>query len=163
DSARVQHALRAATCSPALELTGIHIQRRKPGWRAIVRYDVAGEEPIWGKIFASRRGPRVYEITRLICGARAFGPDVSLPDPIAFVPELRLLLQRSVPGESIDDRLRAGDEALAVKIADAIHTLHASGLDLGREHGLDKELSPLGPRTEELGTLFPALRDEAVA
>src|SRR5690606_7090338 len=150
---------RDATGDQSLNLTRIYVQRHKPGRRAILRYDVEGSAPIWGKIFASKRGPRVHEITRKICDVRAFGPDVALPDPIAFVTDLRVLLQRSVPGRSIDERLFAGDEGLATTIAEAIHALHASGLDLGREHDLDKELSPLPQRVEDVGEMFPDLRE----
>src|SRR5699024_4915008 len=97
DPDRMQAHLREATGDPTLALAGIHVQRHKPGRRAILRYDVAGAEPIWGKIFASKRGPRVHEVTRTICDARAFGPEVTLPDPVTYVPALRLLLQRAVP------------------------------------------------------------------
>jgi Ser/Thr protein kinase RdoA (MazF antagonist) len=159
DVARMQATLRDATGDQSLNLTRIHLQRHKPGRRAILRYDVEGSAPIWGKIFASKRGPRVHEITRKICDVRAFGPDVALPDPIAFVTDLRVLLQRSVPGRSIDERLFAGDEGLVTNIAEAIHALHASGLDLGREHDLDKELSPLPQRVEDVGEMFPDLRE----
>src|SRR5690606_35633424 len=159
DVARMQATLRDATGDQSLNLTRIYVQRHKPGRRAILRYDVEGSAPIWGKIFASKRGPRVHEITRKICDARAFGPDVALPDPIAFVTDQRVLLQRSVPGRSIDERLFAGDEGLATNIAEAIHALHASGLDLGREHDLDKELSPLPQRVEDVGEMFPDLRE----
>jgi aminoglycoside phosphotransferase (APT) family kinase protein len=162
DPNQMQAHLRDATGDPALALDGIHVQRHKPGRRAILRYDVAGSEPIWGKIFASKRGPRVHEITRAICDARAFGPEVALPDPIAFVPELRLLLQQAVPGEAIEPRLLAGETALADRIADAIHALHASNLDLGRRHDLDAELAPLDRRVGEVGGLFPTLGKDAV-
>jgi thiamine kinase-like enzyme len=162
DMARMQAELRDATGDQSLNLTRIHVQRHKPGRRAILRYEMEDSAPIWGKIFASKRGPRVHEITRMICDARAFGPDVALPDPISLVTDLRVLLQRSVPGEPVDDRLFAGDEELAAKIAEAIHALHASGLDLGREHDLDKELSPLPQRVEDVGTLFPDLREASI-
>ncbi len=161
DPVRMQAHLRDATGDPELELTGVHVQRHKPGRRAILRYDVANAEPIWGKIFASKRGPRVHKITKAICDARAFGPEVTLPDPISYDRELRLLLQRSVPGEPIDPRLLAGETALAGRIAEAIHALHASGLDLGREHDLEAELTPLDQRAREVGELFPALAEDA--
>ncbi|MCC6314330.1 MAG: phosphotransferase, partial [Thermomicrobiales bacterium] len=161
DPTPMQRALRAATGNSALMLAGIRLQRHKPGRRAVLRYDMVGDDAIWGKIFASNRGTRVHEIARAICAARAFGPDVALPDPIAFLPELRVLLQRSAPGEAIDARLCAGDERLADAIAVAIHALHASGLDLGRVHDLASELAPLGPRVREVGACHPWLENSA--
>ena len=163
DPGRMEAALRQATGDTGLVLEGISVWRHKPGRRAIIRYDIAGAAPIWGKVFASTRGPRVHEITRAICDARAFGPVVALPDPVAFLPDLRVLLQRAVPGEPITARLLAGDTALAERIARAIHAFHASGLDLGREHDLDKELSLLHGRVDDLRERFPALGEEATA
>lgn len=157
----MREALRQATGNDSLVLTGIHIQRHKPGRRAIIRYDIADSEPVWGKVFASKRGPRVHEITRQICEARAFGPEVALPDPIAFLPDLRVLLQRSVPGTPIDPGVIAARPELADRIASAIHAFHASGLDLGREHDLDKELSPLHQRVQDVVDRVPELADQA--
>ncbi|MDQ3653514.1 MAG: phosphotransferase [Chloroflexota bacterium] len=142
-------------------VTGAHLIRHKPGRRAIVGYDLDSGGQLYGKTFASGRGPRVYRITQLICSARAFGPDVALPEPVAYLADLKLLIQREVGGEPVDRALRGGDLDLAARIAVALHRLHVSGLDLGRTHDLAKELSPLGMRTEAVVAQCPDLQELA--
>jgi len=142
-------------------VTGAHLIRHKPGRRAIVGYDLDSGGHLYGKTFASGRGPKVYRITQLICSARAFGPDVALPEPVAYLADLKLLIQREVGGEPAERALRGGDLGLARRIAEALHRFHTSGLDLGRTHELAKELSPLGMRTEAVVTQCPDLQELA--
>lgn len=92
----------------------------------------------------------MFAISQTIATARAFGVDVRLPDPVAFLPNLKLLLQRSVPGQPAESALLDGDQNLATRIATAFHRLHASGIDLGRRHDLGKELAPLPGRVEDI-------------
>jgi aminoglycoside phosphotransferase (APT) family kinase protein len=135
----------------------INVVRHKPGRRAILRYELSGGESFFGKTFASARGPKVHEITRDITAAQAFGPGVSLPDPVAYLDDIKLLLLRTVPGTPVEASLRRGDIAMAREIAAALHRFHASGLDLGRRHDLARELSPLPMRIEQVQEHCPAL------
>lgn len=142
-------------------VTDAHLVRHKPGRRAIVGYDLDSGEHLYGKTFASERGPKVYRIAQRICSARAFGPDVALPEPVAYLADLKLLIQRTVAGEPVERALRGGETRLAVRIADALHRFHDSGLDLGRTHDLAKELSPLEMRTEAVVAHCPDLDELA--
>ena len=165
DRAAMSAKLAAATGDPSLIVTDIDIVRHKPGRRAILRYEIArrgagegGSGLLYGKTFASERGPRVFAICWEICAARAFGPGVSLPAPVAFLPDLKLLVQQPVAGLTAEEALLAGDVGLAATIATALHRFHTSGLDLGRAHGLAQELSPLPMRTEQVIARCPELR-----
>ncbi len=142
-------------------VTGAHLVRHKPGRRAIVGYDLDNGEHFYGKSFASERGPKVYRIAQRICAAQAFGPDVALPRPVAYLADLKLLIQREVNGEPVELDLRGGNADLAERIARVLHHFHASGLDLGRTHTLAKELVPLTMRAEGLVGHAPDLHTPA--
>lgn len=144
-------------------IVGVELVRHKAGRRAIVRYDLGGGSSFYGKTFASERGPKVFRIARRVAEARAFGPDVALPAPVAFVPECSLFIQRAVDGSPVEMALRAGDEGLARRIAQALHRFHGSGLDLGRTHDLSKELAPLTMRAGNVVSACPELADRTRA
>lgn len=147
-----------------VSVTGIDVVRHKIGRRAILRYELCGNgagEVVYGKTFASQRGPKVHEITSAITSTSGFGPDIALPEPLAWLPDLKLLAQRPVAGEPIVPDLLDGDTWLAERIAAALHCFHTSGLELRRSHDLSKELSPLSIRVEQVGEHAPALRDVA--
>jgi len=132
------------------------VVRHKPGRRAIVRFAVenAGQAfTLYGKTFASERGPTVFAVSRAIAEGTAFGPEIAVPEPVAYVPELKLAVQRAVAGEPVTSLLMAGNGGIAVRIADAISRLHRSGIDLGRRHDLTRELSPLEGRVADLATV----------
>ena len=118
-------------------------------------------ERLYGKTFAGSRGPRVYAALRAISAARACGPDVWLPEPVAYLGPLKLLLQREVPGRPIGPALLRGDELLARRLADALHELHTSGVTLERRHSLGNEVDPLPSRVERLSEACPALAPAA--
>ncbi|MGH2558070.1 MAG: phosphotransferase [Thermomicrobiales bacterium] len=149
--------------SAPVRVCEITLIRHKPGRRAIFRYDLdvgadgnRRRERLYGKTFASERGPRVFEALQTITAAQVCGPGVRLPEPVAYLPDLKLLLQRAVPGDAITPSFLEGDTHLAVEIAEAIHALHTSGVDLPRRHDLARELDPLAARVEQLGTRSPA-------
>jgi len=139
----------------------IEVVRHKPGRRAILRYDLESGERFFGKTFASKRGPKVYEIARIIAASNAFGPDVSLPDPVAWLPDLKLLLQRPVAGLPIEGALLSGDQDVATEVAIALHRFHTSGLDLGCAHNLVRELEPLPMRAAQVAETCPDLGEAA--
>lgn len=144
--------------------------RHKPGRRAIACYELDSGEHLYGKTFASDRGPKVYRIAQRICAARAFGPDVALPEPVAYLADLKLLIQRAVAGEAVERALCGGDTNLAARIAVVLHRFHDSGLNLRRTHDLSRELAPLTMRTQavieqapELGNLARSTHERILA
>jgi len=148
-------------------LQGIELIRHKPGRRVLLRYTVRRDdgsiEHLYGKSFASERGPRVFATAQAIATARVFGSDVQVPEPVAFLPDLKLLVQRSVPGQPAVSALLDGDQDLATRIAMAFHRLHSSGIDLGRRHELAKELAPLHRRIGDIRDVAPSLFSRAAA
>ncbi|MDQ3539643.1 MAG: hypothetical protein M3440_03050, partial [Chloroflexota bacterium] len=93
---------------------------------------------------------RTIELVRHKPGRQAFGADVRLLEPVAYRPELKLLVQRSVPGRPSESALPDGNQDLATGVTTAFHRLHTSEIDLGRRHDLCKELSPLPLRVEDI-------------
>lgn len=169
DRAFMAHELRRHLGNDAAALQDIGVVRHKPGRRCTFVYEVRLGSPgdrrcalrLYGKTFASERGALVHEVLRRITATRSWGPRVLLPDPVVYVPSLKLLLQRAVPGNPVADALVTGDARLAASIAQALYTFHASGVELGRSHSLEKEVLPLNPRVDLLVASIPALGDPA--
>jgi Ser/Thr protein kinase RdoA (MazF antagonist) len=168
DPAVVGRELERQLGTGPIEVTGATVVRHKPGRRCLLLYDLASGNGavhagrLYGKTYASARGPRVYAQLRALAAARACGPDVAIPEPVAYVESLKLLLQREVPGEPIRSLLLGGDKALAVRIAEALHELHGSSVELERRHELNDELAPLPERVEGLlATAGTSLADRA--
>jgi Ser/Thr protein kinase RdoA (MazF antagonist) len=167
DPAVVGRELERQLGTSPIEVTRATVVRHKPGRRCLLRYElVTGNgapqpERLYGKTYASTRGPRIYAQLQVLAAARACGPDVAIPEPVAYVEPLRLLLQREVPGEPIRSRLLSGDKPLAACIAEALHELHGSSVELERRHDLHDELAPLAERVERLGAAGPSLADQA--
>jgi Ser/Thr protein kinase RdoA (MazF antagonist) len=145
-----------------VRVTDLAIVRHKAGRRCTLRYDVLigsrrRPERLFGKTFASERGPRVHKTVAAIAAARACG-EAALPEPVAYVRPLKLLLQRGVPGVPVRSSLLAGDRDLVVAIAEVLAALHASGVELDRRHGLADELDVLRSRLEQLARDRPRAR-----
>ena len=143
---------------------GVEVVRHKPGRRCILRYDVevgasanARRERLYGKTFASARGPQVYETISSITANRACGAQVRVPEPVAYLPDLKLLLQREAPGQPVVHALLQGDDRPAQHIAASLSALHTSGLELRRRHDSTKELRTLAERVERLAATCPDL------
>jgi len=133
------------------------VVRYKPGRRCTCRYDVrlgpTGSSRcarFYAKTFASERGATVFEVTRMVTAARACGPTVSLPEPVGYLPRLKLLVQQEVPGAPAAVALITGEERLIARVADALHALHSSQLELRRRHDLSNELDSLVERVDRL-------------
>jgi aminoglycoside phosphotransferase (APT) family kinase protein len=157
DPAHIGRELERLLTDGPVEVVRAKVIRYKPGRRCLLRYDVqvgphgdARSETLYAKLFASGRGKEVYERLRAVASAAACGPRVSIPEAIGYVAPLKLLVQRAVPGQPAHPLLLAGDEALAVRVADAIHALHRSSVPLQRRHELVDELAPLARRVDRL-------------
>lgn len=161
DPNAMSDALSAALGAP-VTVGSVDIVRHKPERRAIARL-TTDRGVFYAKTFASARGPKVAAVTRTICEANAFGPDVSLPTPVAWLEDLKTLVQERIPGEPIAPMLIAGDTVLIKKVAEALYRFHTSGIDLGREHVLARELSPLPGRVQEVAEACPDLASSAEA
>ncbi|MGH7675401.1 MAG: phosphotransferase family protein [Gemmatimonadales bacterium] len=157
DPAVVERCLRP--CLPGLLAVGaIRVVRYKPGRRCLIEYDVEMARP-----------ERAAEALTLVAKVRPRGADmhtfrlmqalwhrgfdaesrdgISVPAPVAAVPELGLWLQRKVQGTSATALLleRSGVE-LAARLGEAVHKLHTAGVPTRRRHTLADELRILQER-----------------
>jgi hypothetical protein len=147
---------------PGVRVVAVTLERHKPGRRAILRYDVVGTDGgqglrLYGKVFASKRAPKVHDVLCRIAAEPSFGPDVSVPGPAGWLPDLNLLVQHAVVGEPVTQRLLAGDVYLVRQVADALSAFHRSARELGRRHDQLAEFRPLPRRTEEAAAIHPEL------
>jgi Ser/Thr protein kinase RdoA (MazF antagonist) len=168
DPAHVGRELGRLLRDGSVEVLRTTVVRYKPGRRCLMRYEVRvgkdGEgrhETIYGKAFASGRGAEVERRLRAVASAAACGPGVSIPEPLGYVPSLKLLVQRAVPGEPAPPLLLAGDLALVGRIAEALNSLHGSSVRLERHHGLHDEIAPLASRVQRLASADAGLGETA--
>ena len=117
---------------------------------------------LFGKLFASARGPRVLAAhAHLHAAQRADGP--RLPEPLGYLDDARVVLLGAVPGVPVTARLRAGDLALAARIGAALGALHVSPAPLERRHNPADELAPLAARVARLAAADARLGRRASA
>lgn len=159
DPATAEPILAEALGTP-LRITGVEVLRHKPGRRCLFRYRLElgdGVRSVYAKTYASDRGPGVLAALRALYSVtkRSGGPRV--PAPMAYVEPYRLLVIGEVRGGPAEPELANGDEALAVRIAEALHRLHRSGAQLPRHHDLEDELAPLGMRRTGIVEAMPHL------
>ena len=94
---------------------------------------------------------------------------VTIPEPLAFLPELNTTIQRAVPGEStLDDRLRSAlSGGAASDVAELRGLLAKTGLGLAALHGCgargavvtwDEEMADLQERVADLARWIPGFR-----
>lgn len=142
------------------------VVRHKPGRRALVEYALAADPPgafgssfrLLGKCRARGADARTFRAARALRAAGLDGRDgVEIPRALGVLPELRMWLQEKVPGATAWEGL-AGDrgEALARRIAEALHRLHAAPLVPQRTHGIEDELRILDARLRSVAELRPA-------
>jgi len=128
------------------------VVRYKPGRRCLIAYDVElhgdGRPPeeatFLGKVRARRYGKSGYRLLKSFWDA-GFGVDspdgISVPEPLGTVPELRMWLQRGVPGKPAGELLAGEDgPALARRIAEAAHKLHRAPVPTPTRHSMEDEL-----------------------
>jgi phosphotransferase family enzyme len=141
----------------------IRTVRYKPGRRCLIEYDVelpsSAVVTLVGKVRA--RGPdrATFELMREL-RRRGFddhsADGISVPEPIAVVPELGLWLQRKVAGVPATESLAGSyGVALARRLAEAAYKLHAVGVPTDREHTMADELRILHERLDAVAARRP--------
>jgi hypothetical protein len=152
-----------------LRLKAIRVTRHKPGRRCVVEYEVevdrlgASKEIVTliGKTRARRSGNEGFRLQEAIwhAGFEATSPDgVSVPEPIGVISNLQMWFQRKVPGAPAEQLLAGpSGEALARRIAEAIHKLHRAGIPAAKHHTIDDELRILRDCLSQVAALQPDL------
>lgn len=135
-----------------VRVRGIRVVRHKPGRRCLIEYDVRIDPPrrprerarLLGKVRAGRFGNAGYELADALWSAGfddASSDGISVPEPIATVPDLRMWLQRKVQGRPATDLLSGpAGVPLARRVADAAHKLHRAGVPAMASHSISDEL-----------------------
>jgi len=159
------------------------IQLRVLRWKKASRctFEIAlstasGSQELIGKVYAEDRAD-VYQTMQEIRRA-GFGSkeEFAIPQPIAFLPPLRLLLYEKAPGIRAKDLIRSPNESDRVLAAERcarwLARFHTIGPRLGRvflldEHlialeGCSRRLTDLGwPFADKAGRLFEELKSTA--
>jgi hypothetical protein len=163
------HGLRAATegrslasalgRAPALVQTSL--LRYRPGRRVTLAVDIrtrGSTEHLVGKVYGDRaKAAAVYEESRALWDALGEGGPVAVPPPVAFLPEIPMVLWRRVPGVGLDtlvlgpSRLRhveaAGRAVAALRTLPPLSRRRRSAVtDLGRFQGRVERIARVAPR-----------------
>ena len=165
--------LRLAGCTP-------RVVRYKPGSRCTILYDLAyppgahGPQLVAAKTYGGEKGRNAWDGMRALWKSPlAAGDVVTIAEPLAYVPELRVLLQGPVPEqrtlkELIRSALDAGTpEALAEldaamdRTAAGLAALHASGVEYGEPVTIDDELDEIRGVLRAMAVSVPELADAA--
>ena len=165
DPAEVEPVLRRLAGWEGAAVRAIRAVRYKPGRRCLIEYDVAqpscGLVTLVGKARARGADHVTFDLLREL-RRRGFDDDsadrISVPEPIAVVPELGVTLQRKVEGVSATEGLAgANGVALARRLAEAAHKLHVADVPARREHTVADELRILHERLDALAAQRPDL------
>lgn len=156
DPVTAQAALRdrlfPGASAPPLRLRAIRVAAYKPRRRCLVEYEIevaraggsAGTMAVLGKIRANRFGNSGYRQLRALWEAgfaADSGDGISVPEPLATIPSLRMWIQRKVEGQVVTGILNGPDGvAVAGQVAAAAHKLHTAGVVAERRHSIDDEV-----------------------
>ena len=137
---------------------------RKPDHRWTIRYTLAGDgDEILGKMYRDAGSGRwVHEIMRWLWDYAASGsPELGVPRPLGWIPELSMLVYLPVGGRVLGDAILDERAATYMDLAAAwLSALHRSGLPLDRAFDVGNELANLRAWSSIVGDRYP---DEAAA
>ncbi|HSK10256.1 MAG TPA: phosphotransferase [Vicinamibacterales bacterium] len=142
----------------SVAVKAIRVTRHKPGRRCLIEYDLsvtggagpALAETIIAKARAKGADGRAYGLARALW-QNGFGTQsadgVSVPRPLGLLPDLKMWVQRKVPGRTVTSMLcEPGALNLASRVAEAIAKLHGQPAGDARRHGIEEEMRILGER-----------------
>lgn len=144
-------------------ISSLEVARVKylPEVSGVVRFEaqIGDQSPalLYGKVQHSRRGQTTYDVMCALWNLpwRHSG-DLVLAEPLAYYPELDLLLQSALPGEEIDNdrhsEMFMGQVEAAAKAAAIIHD---SRIQVGAPHTVDVEIGRLTSRLDEFKMSSP--------
>jgi hypothetical protein len=170
--------LRLAGCTP-------RVVRYKPGSRCTILFDLRYAAPeeatargwpslVVAKTYRGDKGQVAFEGMRALWQSPLGRGDlVTIAEPLAYLPDLRVLLQGPIGEErTLKDLTRAAVDtgtpaALAVlhgylaKTAAGLAALHTSGVVIGKPHTLEAELAEIRGVLGDLATAVPDLAGAA--
>jgi hypothetical protein len=175
-------------CSPNyadISIRGVEIRhlRYKPGSRATVVYgltyapeyaDRAWPPIVVAKTYSGVKGQNAYDgMAALWASSLSKGDVVTLAEPLAYIPEMKVLVQGPIFEEqTLEDMLKAavksGDPAALAeldtymrKTANGLAALHNSGVDYGETISFEDELAEVREVIARLAGPTPQLADAA--
>jgi len=171
DPARMRAALAAEMPElggDALAAVDIETLRRRKQ-RCVLRYRVhldtpSGREtrPWIGKVYKADAGAPVAELMRLLWEAgfqRDAADDIAIPEVVAYLPRLSLLLQEEIGGVPVKDHLMTDNAEAALRaMARALAKLHKSPVRVGPTYRIHDHLRRCHPRPTVLRERCPELR-----
>ena len=163
DPAEVERVLSRLAGWEGAAVRDIRAVRYKPGRRCLIEYDIELPSSELVSLVAKARARGADQSTfDLLVELRRQGFDersadgISVPEPIAVIPELGLWLQRKVGGVPATQGLAtANGVALARRLAEAAHKLHRAAVPARREHTMADELRILHDRLQVVAVQRP--------
>lgn len=137
------------------DVTIAKIFKYKPRRRCVIGYHLTGRchhsrktfgEDVIGKVFRDGRGQRLYTLQAQLWH-HGFGPDspdgIHVPQPLAYEPKMRMLVQQQVAGQTLDALAEVVDIAPYIpRSAMGLAKLHDSRLDVNLAQYTDEALRP---------------------
>ena len=163
DPAEVERVLGRLAGWEGSAVRAIRAVRYKPGRRCLIEYDIELPSSELVSLVAKARARGADRATfDVLVELRRQGFDersadgISVPEPIAVIPELGLWLQRKIAGVSATQGLAAANGvALARRLAEAAHKLHRAAVPARREHTMADELRILHDRLQAVAAQRP--------
>jgi hypothetical protein len=145
-------------------ITGVKLDlaRYVPEISAIIRYDIEADpaeagKTIFGKIQPGDRGAESNRVmTEIWKAARSSGGRLVVPRPLGYHPAFALYLQDSVAGEAIgSDRTKPEFLASVLHGADALATIHESGIATEKKLPFEPEIARLDKTLDQFALVHP--------
>lgn len=140
----------------------VELARYLPEIAAILRYDLVTEpgpeaRTIFGKVQPFNRGAESHRVmTEIWEAAQRSEGKLVVPQPLGYHPDLGLYLQSSVGGKPISsDRTKPEFLPGVTHAAEALATLHESGIPTQRKLPLDREVSRLERTLDQFALVEP--------
>ncbi|WP_069791166.1 phosphotransferase [Cyanobacterium sp. IPPAS B-1200] len=143
------------------QLAEIKVIRYKPEKRCLIEFTFDGKNSLAliGKIRAKGTDFKSYNVQKQLW-KNGFNDDcldkISVPEPIAIIPEWQMWLQRKVSGEVLRDLFTPNiDLNIVKKIAHVAHKLHCANIPTFRSHVIADELAILHQKLPLILRDFP--------
>lgn len=137
--------------------------------RCVIRYQMVMTDGtavnIIGKVYQQRNaGQPVYDHMQDLWDNgfnREASDHVYIPQPVAYLPELSMLLQEEIPGRTIKDHIRQeGSPSYMRQLAKGLVKLHTCQIDLGEPFRIEDHLMRCHPKFQVLRLACPHLKDD---
>jgi aminoglycoside phosphotransferase len=143
DPAAMEPRLRALLDQDA-RVAAVDVLKYKPGRRCALAYTLrtsSGSTRIFGKLFVTGRGAGISVTQSRIYDALD-SARLRIPKPLAYVPELKLLLTEFLDGQLLADQLYRGDTAkAAARMGSALAALHRADVTCAKRWSFEREVS----------------------